>query len=70
MTTDEIIDLTWTMIEEAQAEANLCTNHYVRDRLLAKRDALAELRLRVRWGKFDVYWCQKWRRYLLPQQPS
>lgn len=52
----DAIALAWDMIEEVQREANTRYNLWERRELLAKRDALTELRRRLRGDAEDPLW--------------
>lgn len=55
----EIVSMLWEMIEECQREAYYATSAREREIYLAKRDALTEIRLRVRDGQRDPSWLHR-----------
>lgn len=56
---DTCLAMLFEMIEEAQREANHCLNHADRQLILSKRDALTELRMRLRGNQIDPYWVRR-----------
>lgn len=61
----DVLQMVWEMIEDAQQAANAAHSDFWRERLLAQRDALTELRLRIRDGKCDRHWLRRMRRELM-----
>lgn len=55
----EVVALLFEMIEECQREANFAYTDTERQLSLAKRDALTELRFRIRDGKRDPMWVRR-----------
>lgn len=56
MTQESLLQILTEMIEEAQREANISVNALTRYGLIAKRDALDELKFRLRDGRVNLDW--------------
>lgn len=58
-TAEECLKLVCDLIDEAQREANHCVLEYDRCQILAKRDALTELKLRIKEGRANHRWARQ-----------
>ena len=58
-TVEDCMKIIIAMLEEVQQEAHHCQSHADNRYLIAKRDALTELKFRVRDGRRDPLWARR-----------